>query len=263
MDNEIILKELNGEITANSRDVAERFRKEHGSVLKSIDGENRKGKHINGLIDEILASGNPPTNYFKETSYINRGKSYKEYELTRDGFSLLVMGFTGVEATKWKLKYIEAFNKMESRLKEQNSKALPTSYKEALVQLLQQLEDNEKLLDEVDRYQRFLCEKTGCLTKSELAKKLDASAQTLAAKLKKIGVYTKTSQVSEEFLRKYPSVKIIIDKVDTYVDKESGEQKEKKDWQWTYEGSKILVDYLISIGLVTYTDNNGFKLNRQ
>ena len=41
--------------------------------------------------------------------------------MTRDGFSLLVMGFTGQKALQWKLKYIEAFNKMEAFIKEKQS----------------------------------------------------------------------------------------------------------------------------------------------
>ena len=118
--NEIILQNKNGLVTANSRDVAINFGKEHGSVLKAIYGETRKNKHVNGLYDEILASGNPPTKYFIQSEYINRGKSYKECELTRDGFSLLVMGFTGREAVLWKLKYIDAFDKMEEKLKSGN-----------------------------------------------------------------------------------------------------------------------------------------------
>ena len=38
------------------------------------------------------------------------------YLMTRDGFSLLVMGFTGQKALEWKLKYIEAFNYMEESI---------------------------------------------------------------------------------------------------------------------------------------------------
>mgnify|MGYP002308687869 CR=1 FL=1 len=38
------------------------------------------------------------------------------YLMNRDGFSLLVMGFTGKEALDWKVKYIEAFNEMEKKL---------------------------------------------------------------------------------------------------------------------------------------------------
>lgn len=53
-------------------------------------------------------------NYFIESSYTDaKGETRKEYLLTRDGFSLLVMGFTGKKALQWKLKYIDAFNRME------------------------------------------------------------------------------------------------------------------------------------------------------
>ena len=58
------------------------------------------------------------TKMFIESSYkAGTGKSYKEYLLTRDGFTLLAMGFTGSKAIEWKLKYIDAFNKMEQALK--------------------------------------------------------------------------------------------------------------------------------------------------
>ena len=51
--------------------------------------------------------------FYKDAS----GKSNKEYLMNRDGFSLLVMGFTGTKALEWKLKYINAFNEMEATLK--------------------------------------------------------------------------------------------------------------------------------------------------
>ena len=49
------------------------------------------------------------------------GQTYPEYLCTRDGFSLLVMGFTGKEALEWKLKYINAFNQMEAFIQERKS----------------------------------------------------------------------------------------------------------------------------------------------
>lgn len=103
-----ISKNENGDLTVSSRQVAEDFGKDHNSILKTINGENRNGEHINGLADNILESGNPLAKYFISNVYENRGKQYPEYKLTRDGFSLLVMGFTGSDALKWKLKYIEA-----------------------------------------------------------------------------------------------------------------------------------------------------------
>lgn len=138
MGNEIILKEVNGEVLANSREIAERFEKEHKHVLRDIKN--------------LIAQNWTVKNMFTESEYISdRGRKYPEYLMNRDGFSLLVMGFTGKDALEWKLKYIEAFNKMEDALKKQLEKALPTTYKEALQQLLKQVEQNELLLAENER----------------------------------------------------------------------------------------------------------------
>lgn len=90
-------------LTANSRDVAEHFEKQHKDVLESIRN--------------LTAENSATKSMFVETSFESRGKFYPQYELTRDGFSLLVMGFTGSKALEWKLKYIEAFNEMERELK--------------------------------------------------------------------------------------------------------------------------------------------------
>src|SRR5699024_2698036 len=57
-----------------------------------------------------------------ETTYIHpqNKQEYREFLMNRDGFTLLAMGFTGKKALEWKLKYIEAFNKMEQHIKEQD-----------------------------------------------------------------------------------------------------------------------------------------------
>ena len=49
------------------------------------------------------------------------GERYIKYLMNRDGFSLLVMGFTGKKAMDWKLKYIEAFNKMETVIRQKST----------------------------------------------------------------------------------------------------------------------------------------------
>lgn len=103
---EIILKEENGQILASSLDVSKKFNKRHDSVLRDIDNILKSDSTI--LWSEL----------FKETTYVNsRGKTYRCFDMNRDGFSLLAMGFTGKEALTWKLKYIEAFNRMEESLK--------------------------------------------------------------------------------------------------------------------------------------------------
>ena len=127
----IDVKEYEGQPVVSSREVANNFGKKHKHVLESIEN--------------IKAENSAVTKMFIESSYkAGTGKNYKEYLLTRDGFSLLVMGFTGAKALEWKLKYIEAFNKMEQYIKEQQPK-VPTTYKEALQHLLVQVEENERL----------------------------------------------------------------------------------------------------------------------
>lgn len=99
----------NKQAVTSSRIVAEKFGKLHKTVLRNIK--------------EILAAQNCATKFFKESYYINRGKKYIEYFMNRDGFMLLVMGFTGKTAMDIKIAYINAFNEMETKLKElQNSK---------------------------------------------------------------------------------------------------------------------------------------------
>lgn len=99
-----LIKILNqdGQLVVTSRQIAEDFEKEHKHVLEGIR--------------TLVAENSAVKNMFIESSYENRGKQYPEYLLTRDGFSLLVMGFTGAKALQWKLKYIEAFSKMEHEL---------------------------------------------------------------------------------------------------------------------------------------------------
>ena len=101
-------------LAVSSRQVAEDFNKEHKNVLRDIE-----------IIVKQMASEQqssklsiPPAMFFK-TYYVSEQnkQKYPEYLMNRDGFALLVMGFTGSEALKWKLKYIEAFNTMEETLK--------------------------------------------------------------------------------------------------------------------------------------------------
>ncbi|WP_346962391.1 Rha family transcriptional regulator [Clostridium sp.] len=95
-------------LTVTSREIAEDFEKRHDHLVRDIEN----------LIGSIPKIEDTP-NYFIETQYQNEQNKqwYKEYLLTRDGFSLLVMGFTGAKALGWKLKYIRAFNEMEKELK--------------------------------------------------------------------------------------------------------------------------------------------------
>lgn len=106
-----LVTSYNGVLVADSLEVADRFGKRHADVLRTIDGL------ITEVATQNCVTNVEPESYFIPSDYQNRGKTYKKYLLTRDGFSLLVMGFTGPAALHWKLLYIEAFNKMEQALR--------------------------------------------------------------------------------------------------------------------------------------------------
>ena len=111
----LVVVENNTPITT-SRIVAEQFDKNHQHVMRDI----RK------LIDEMGGvSKIGQSSMFVETTYTNKqNKQQPMYTMTRDGFSLLAMGFTGKKALEFKLKFINEFNRMEETLKKLGDKQI-------------------------------------------------------------------------------------------------------------------------------------------
>lgn len=116
MDN-LVFRGADNRALTNSLLVAEKFGKEHGDVLKAIDAVFTK-------VPENQCKG-----YFSDTSIEipqpNGGiRHSRVVVMNRDGFTLLVMGFTGKRAFQFKLAYIAAFNAMEKAIKEDYTRAL-------------------------------------------------------------------------------------------------------------------------------------------
>ena len=121
-----------GVVVVSSRVVAEDFGKRHSDVLRSIEDLNKEMSTTQNCV------------LFVESQYkASNGKMNKEYLLTRDGFSLLVMGFTGKEALQWKLQYIEAFNRMEEYIKQQQSHEMPKMTLEEI--MIAQLQEQQRI----------------------------------------------------------------------------------------------------------------------
>ncbi|EOI5271901.1 Rha family transcriptional regulator [Campylobacter coli] len=91
------------QVTCTSLSVAEVFNKNHKNIIRKINEFPK---------DNFTKLNFEPSKYIDST-----GRVLPCYKITRDGFSLLVMGFTGEKAYKWKLAFINAFNEMEKRLK--------------------------------------------------------------------------------------------------------------------------------------------------
>ena len=95
------------EPTTDSVRVAKRFGKRHDNVLRTIDN--------------IKCSANFRLLNFEETSYIDeQGKVYRMFNMTKDGFMFVVMGFTGEKAAACKEAVIEAFNRMARELQDRS-----------------------------------------------------------------------------------------------------------------------------------------------
>ncbi len=114
--NEIKINNTNGLLTVSSLQVARDFRKSHKHVLEKIVNLMAEIRSAENSAD-VENSNLVEISMFIECTYSDSyGRLQKYYEITRDGFSLLVMSFTGKKALEWKLKYIEAFNSMERQL---------------------------------------------------------------------------------------------------------------------------------------------------
>ena len=97
------LEIIEGEITTTSNQVAEHFGKRHADVIRAIRKLDAPAEFTerNFALSEFTDS---------------TGRVLPAYRITRDGFTLLAMGFTGKEAMQWKVAYLTAFNQMEAQL---------------------------------------------------------------------------------------------------------------------------------------------------
>lgn len=117
----------------SSLDIAETFGKEHRRVLQDIR--------------EIGCSEEFRLHNFVQSSYENsQGKQQPMFLVTRDGFVLLAMGYTGELAMRFKEAYIKQFNAMESALRGklvEREKGI--AVRQALTKALQQSTENERM----------------------------------------------------------------------------------------------------------------------
>ncbi|EDO7345874.1 Rha family transcriptional regulator, partial [Campylobacter coli] len=123
------------QIFCTSLDVAKVFGKRHDNVLRDIENILNDLREIGDLqcklnfeeVVRISKTTNP-----KNGKLVNR--KMPMYNLTRDGFSLLAMGFTGKKALQFKIAFINAFNEMEKLLQKEIKS--PNKYLTDLMELI-------------------------------------------------------------------------------------------------------------------------------
>lgn len=132
---EIVFRGTNDQAMTSSLLVAKEFGKEHNKVMRDIN---------NLACSQEFRAAN-----FGESSYVSeQGKEFPMFTMTKDGFSFLVMGYTGKKAAQFKEAYINAFNKMESEIR---SSIKPKSQLEILQMSINQLVEQEHRLSSVER----------------------------------------------------------------------------------------------------------------
>lgn len=116
-----------------SLNVAETFGKEHRRVLQDIR--------------DLKCSEEFRLHNFVQSSYVNeQGHNQSMFIMTKDGFTLLAMGYTGEKAMKFKEAYINQFNQMEELLKGkliEREKGI--AVRQSLTKAIQQSSENERM----------------------------------------------------------------------------------------------------------------------
>lgn len=174
--------------------VAKVFGKVHAKVVRDIESLS--------CSDEFNLA-----NFGKIEITDERNRTYKAYEMTKDGFSFLVMGYTGEKAGQFKEMFIKEFNKREALL--QNDDYILQRSQEILNRrmmiLERQIKEKDLLLEnanetitrqapKVDYYDNVLMS-ADTMTTTQVAKSIGRSCRWLNTKLKECGlIYYQSGQ---------------------------------------------------------------------
>jgi Rha family phage regulatory protein len=226
MDN---LQGFNNEVTMTSLNVAELTGKRHDNVMSDIRNEIEQLKDA-GIFNLLI---------FEEIEYKDsKGRTYKCYQFGMEG--ALQLGARYSAETRYKM--IQYIKQLELE-KIQNQFNLPRNYKEALGQLLEQVEVNEKLLPKAEYYDMVLSSES-TFTVTDLAKELGMSAKSLNALLIKLGVQFKQGN-SYYLMAKYQDKGYTETKTLVIV-KSFNRTETIHQLRWTETGRKFIIDLLSS-----------------
>lgn len=181
----LVFQNSNGNDVTTSLLVAEVFGKEHSKVVRDIES--------------LSCSASFNAANFGVITYIDsRNREQTAYEMTKDGFSFLVMGYTGAKAGEFKEKFINEFNRREALLKDDDyilmrSQQILQKRVEIAEQKIKQLEEkNAKLQPKADFAETaFKAEGKVDIVQAAKILNLGYGRNTLFKKLKEVGVFFK------------------------------------------------------------------------
>lgn len=234
--NELVLTNFNGIDAIDSRQVAEAVEKEHKNLMRDI---KNYATILNKLNFELV-------DFFIESTYVDiKGETRPCYLCTRKGCEMIANKLTGEKGVHFSALYINAFHKMEEQLKAESEKALPNTYKQALIQLLEQVEANEKLVAENQvllpkaEYHDEVLHKEGLITISLIAKDLGMTAQ----KLNTLMFMNRIIYKQGKSWKPYLGYEWLI--TEGYADYQSYvNEKSAPALKWTEKGRKWIIEHI-------------------
>lgn len=239
---DIILSTQNGEPVVSSRQIAESFGKEHKNVLQTIDN--------------MTAENSALLQMFHLSEYTtSQNKKLPMYLMNRDGFSLLVMGFTGKAALEWKLKYIQAFNEMEKKLTTPEPEPPELALSKALVmaqgiiareqERSKQLEKENAKLKPAAEYAHNMLLSDETLTVTQIALNFGMTANKLNKLLEEWGIQKK---VNKQWI---PKRKYIEKGYTVSIPVEVGNGETKENTRWNRTGQAFIYKQMHDHGYLT------------
>lgn len=251
---DIVLSTQNGEPVVSSRDVARDFGKRHDHVMRDIED----------IMRGLPKNGDTPMFYKTEYVHEQNSQTYPMYLMTRDGFTLVVMGLNNSpKVIEWKLKYIAAFNEMEKQLTQPKEEPRELMISRALVAAQSIIEDERKRSQQLEKenaklkpaaeyaHNMLLSDET--LTVTQIALNFGMTANKLNKLLEEWGIQKK---VNKQWIpkRKY------IDKGYTLsIPVEVGNGETKENTRWTRSGQAFLYKQLHDHGYKTVKEQQEEK----
>lgn len=210
------------------------FGKRHSHVVRAIEDKINSAQNWAQYQKMFVLSN------YKDAS----GKANKMYYMNRDGFTFIAFGFTGAKADQFKLKYIEAFNKMESIVKKENKFTMPQTFGEALQLAADQQKLIEKNQPKVNYYDQQM-RNPGLMTVTEIAKDFGLSATNLNKFLERNHIQYRQGK-HWVIYQEYADQRLANYEAFPYEEKsiDGTKQKVHNNLKWTQKGRKFIYDLL-------------------
>ncbi len=245
---ELVQTNQQGRDVTTSLIVAEIFGKNHKNVLRDIE--------------TLSCSDDFRVLNFEHTPYIHpqNGQEYHYYEITKDGFAFLVMGYTGEKASLFKERFINEFNKREALLKSDDyilmrSQQILQLKIERAQQKVKQLEvennTQKQLIAEMKKgndYLNKILQSKGTVTTTQIAADYGLSAKALNFKLKEMKIQHK---VNGQWILYSPFIgKGYLHSRTISITHKDGTPDTRMTSEWTQRGRIFLYDALKELGII-------------